>query len=334
MVFPFRNNHFTLRVSKHYTHGMAERKPIRIGTRGSKLARVQAKEVMSRLMAAHTALAEPEALAIQVVRTTGDQVLDRPLAELGGKGLFTKEIETALLANEIDLAIHSMKDVPTWLSDGLVIAGCLPREDPRDAFISRRYITFADLPRGAVLATSSLRRQAQVLSRRSDLRVVPMRGNVGTRLRKLSEGEADAILLAVAGLKRLNLADHITTALEPDEFLPAAAQGAIGIECRTDDDALKSLLKPIFDVNTDRCIAAERATLAALDGSCRTPIAVLAELVGEGTLFLRAMVALPDGSLRYDAERRGPVADAEALGKDAGEELRGRAGPDFFAGLG
>jgi len=334
MVFLFRNNHFTLRVGKHYTHGMTKRRPIRIGTRSSKLSRVQAEEVMSHLMAANMSLTEPGALTIQVVRTTGDQVLDRPLADLGGKGLFTKEIEAALLANEIDIAVHSMKDVPTWLPDGLIIAGCLPREDPRDAFISRRYATFIDLPRGATLATSSLRRQAQVLSRRSDLRVVPMRGNVGTRLRKLSEGEADAILLAVAGLKRLNLTDHVTIVLEPEEFLPSAAQGAIGIECRADDDTLKSLLKPIFDVNTDRCIAAERATLAALDGSCRTPIAVLAELAGEGKLFLRAMVAMPDGSLRYDTERRGSVTDAEALGKDAGEELRGRAGPDFFAEIG
>ncbi|MCE2510895.1 MAG: hydroxymethylbilane synthase [Alphaproteobacteria bacterium] len=313
---------------------MVERMPIRIGTRGSKLARVQAEEVINRLKAAHTALAGPEALAVQIIRTTGDQVLDRPLAELGGKGLFTKEIETALLAKEIDLAVHSMKDVPTWLPDGLVIAGCLPREDPRDAFISRRYGSFAGLPKGGVLATSSLRRQAQVLNRRSDLRIVPMRGNVGTRLRKLGEGEADAILLAVAGLKRLNLAGHITTALEPDEFLSAAGQGAIGVECRADDDVLRTLLEPIFDAKTDRCLAAERAALAALDGSCQTPIAVLAEIAGEDALFLRAMVALPDGSLRYDVERRGQVVDAETLGKDAGEELRSRAGPAFFAKLG
>lgn len=313
---------------------MAESKPIRVGTRGSKLARVQAEEVMNRLMAAHPALAEPGALEMRVIRTSGDQVLDRPLAELGGKGLFTKEIETALLAGEVDLAVHSMKDVPTWLPEGLVIAGALSREDPRDAFVSRRYPAFADLPKGAVLATSSPRRQAQALNRRADLRVVPMRGNVGTRLRKLSEGEADAILLAVAGLKRLNLAGHVTVTLEPDEFLPAAGQGAIGVECREGDTVLKSLLEPIFDQNTNRCIAAERATLATLDGSCRTPIAALAELTGENELFLRVMVALPDGSLRHDAERRGPVADAEALGKDAGEELRGRAGPDFFEKLG
>jgi len=330
----FRNNHFTLRVGKHYTHGMARQTPIRIGTRGSRLARAQAEEVRNRLIAAHGALAAPEAIEIHVIHTTGDKVLDRPLAEVGGKGLFTKEIEEALLADAIDLAVHSMKDVPTWLPDGLAIAGCLPREDPRDAFLSSRYASFADLPEAARVATSSLRRQAQVLNLRPDLRVAPIRGNVETRLRKLSEGEADAMLLAMAGLKRLDLAEHATAVLAPEMFLPAAAQGAIGIECRAKDAGLQEILEPIFDSKTGHCVMAERAALDVLDGSCQTPIAALAEFQGEAEMFFRAMVALPDGSLRFDAERRGPVADAEAMGRDAGRELRDRAGPEFFAKLG
>lgn len=323
-----------MRVGKHYTQEMTAGKAIRIGTRGSKLARFQAEEVRNRLVAAHPALGLPQAIEIHIIRTTGDKVLDRPLSELGGKGLFTKEIEEALLRGDLDLAVHSMKDVPTWLPDGLCIAGCLPREDPRDGFVSRNYAGFADLPKGASLATSSLRRQAQAKHLRPDLRIVPMRGNVGTRLRKLSEGEADAILLAVAGLKRLNLSDHITATLEPDAFLPAAAQGAIGVECRVGDSALRDFLEPIFDPLTNRCVAAERAALAVLDGSCRTPIAALAEAVDRGTLLLRAMVALPDGSLRYDAERRGSTDDAKTIGREVGGELRKKAGPEFFASLG
>jgi len=328
-----RNNHFTLRLGKHYTQGMSKA-PIRIGTRGSALARAQAEEVRKRLIAAHGALAAPRAIEIRIIQTTGDRILDRPLAEVGGKGLFTKEIEEALLADEIDLAVHSMKDVPTWCPDGLAIVGCLPREDPRDAFLSCRYSTFEDLPQGATLATSSLRRQAQALSLRPDLRVVPIRGNVGTRLRKLEAGEADAMLLAVAGLKRLDLEDRVTALLATEVFLPAVAQGAIGIECRAEDGRLRERLDPIFDAGTGVCVGAERAALAVLDGSCQTPIAALAEFEDETTLFLRVMIALPDGSMRFDVERRGPAADAEKMGRDAGQELRDRAGPEFFAKLG
>jgi len=306
---------------------------IRLGTRGSALALAQAQEVRERLARAHGELAAEGAVEIVVIKTTGDRVQDRTLAEIGGKGLFTKEIEEALLDGRIDAAVHSMKDVPTWLPDGLTLAAILPREDPRDALFARRGDTLAGLPAGSVVGTASLRRQAQVLLLRPDLEVVPLRGNVQTRLRKLNEGQVDATLLAVAGLRRLGMAERVTALLSPDEMLPAVAQGAIGLEIRADDTATRECVAALDDPRSARRVAAERACLAVLDGSCRTPIAALAEFEDDGTLRLRALVCMPDGSRVERAERYGSAAAAEALGRDAGEALRAAAGPAFFAAL-
>ena len=301
--------------------------PLKIGTRGSPLALAQAHETRARLMAAHGL---PEAaFEIAVIKTTGDRVTDRPLAEIGGKGLFTKEIEEALLAGAIDIAVHSMKDMPTILPAGLAIACLLPREDVRDAFVSLTHANLAAMPEGAVVGTSSLRRRAQLLNRRPDLRVVEFRGNVQTRLRKLADGVAEATFLACAGLHRLGRAEAIRAAISPDEMLPAIAQGAIGIEARGDNAAAEALLAPIHHAPTATRLAAERAFLAALDGSCRTPIGGLAEITGEDLRF-RGEIIRPDGSERLATERRGPLADAAAMGTDAAEELRARAGPGFF----
>ena len=304
---------------------------LRIGSRGSPLARVQAETVRDALAAAHPDLAAPGALAIEIITTTGDKRRDRALADIGGKGLFTKEIEEALTAGAIDLAVHSMKDVPTWLPEGLVIPCLLPREDPRDVLIAGGADSIAALAQGAVVGTASPRRQAQLLARRPDLRVVLFRGNVHTRLRKLEAGEVDATLLALAGLRRLGLADEIACAvLDPTEMLPAAAQGAIGIECRASDSRTHDLLTAINDPPTEVAIAAERALLAALDGSCRTPIGALAEPAGDGEIRLRGLIVRPDGTESHETERRGPAAEAAALGRDAGDELRAAAGPGFF----
>jgi hydroxymethylbilane synthase len=303
---------------------------LRIGTRGSPLALAQAHETRDRLAAANGALAAPDAIEIVVIHTSGDRFQSGPLTELGGKGLFTKEIEDALLSGSIDIAVHSMKDVPSVMPDGLDIACVLPREDPRDAFLSAAAPSLAALPEGAVVGTASLRRKAILLNRRPDLAVVPIRGNVNTRMRKLAEGEVDATLLAVAGLKRLGRADAATEILAPEDMLPAVCQGAIGIECRTDDDATRRLLEPIGDDPTARRVAAERALLAGLDGSCRTPIAALAEFV-DGGLRFRALIARTDGGGMVETERFGGEADAEAMGSDAADELRRRAGPEYFA---
>lgn len=302
-------------------------KALKIGTRGSPLALVQANEVRDRLTAQHDGLD----VEIVVIRTTGDRVQDRTLAAIGGKGLFTKEIEEALFDGSIDIAVHSMKDVETVLPDGLGISTLLPREDPRDAFISDKADSLADLPGGAVVGTASLRRQAQVRMLRPDLKVQPIRGNVETRLRKLRDGEADATMLAYAGLLRLGMAETATCVMEAEEMLPAVAQGAIGIEGRKDDTATLDLLAAIHDRETAQRVAAERALLAALDGSCRTPIAALAELSDGTALSLRGLVASPDGAVSYTVSRRGLASDAAAMGRDAGEELRALAGPDIFA---
>ncbi len=312
---------------------MAERPRLRLGTRGSPLALAQANEVRARLAAAHAELAG-DAVEIVVIATTGDKIQDRTLAEIGGKGLFTKEIEEALAEGRIDAAVHSMKDVPTWLPEGLEISAILPREDPRDALISGRGDSLAALPAGAVVGTASLRRQAQVLLARPDLRVVPFRGNVQTRLRKLAEGQVDATLLAMAGLKRLGMSAEATAVLAPEVMLPAVAQGAIGLEIRGDDAGTRGYLAALDDRDSAIRVEAERACLAVLDGSCRTPIAAFAELDdGGGELRLRALVCLPDGSQVHRAERRGAAAAAAALGRDAGAELRAAAGPAFFAAL-
>ena len=303
---------------------------LRIGTRGSALALAQAAELRARLAQAHAELAAPGAIETVAIRTTGDRLGDRALAALGGKGLFTKELEEALLAGSIDCAVHSAKDLPSLLPQGLSLTCHLPREDPRDAFFSLKADSLAALPSGAVVGTSSPRRRAQVLHARPDLRIVPLRGNVDTRLTKLAAGVVDATLLAVAGVKRLGLADRITRIMPSEEILPAVAQGAIGIESRIDDARVRRYLDAIDDRPTAACVTAERALMAALEGSCRTPMAALAELGAGGVIELRALIIRPDGSECLTAARRGPAAEAASLGADAGAELRQRAGPGFF----
>ena len=301
--------------------------PLRIGTRGSPLALAQAGQVRDLLFAAHPEQPAPD---IHIIKTTGDQITDRPLAEVGGKGLFTKEIEQALLESAIDIAVHSMKDVETWLPDGLTVDCFLPREDPRDTLLGA--LSIAALPNGARVGTASMRRGAQLLAVRPDLEITLMRGNVGTRLDKLAAGDVDATLLAVAGLKRLGRADAIGAVLEPDEFLPAVAQGAIGIERRAADAQTAMLLAPLNHTPTALCLAAERAMLAALDGTCRTPIGGLATLDRE-RLTLDGLLVWPDGSGLQRLQQAGDSSDALALGTAVGQELRRRAGPKFFEEL-
>jgi len=285
--------------------------------------------VRARLASAHNELASDGAIAIEVIKTSGDRFLDRPLADIGGKGLFTKEIEEALLKGSIDIAVHSMKDVPTFLPEGLEISCVLEREDPRDAFFSSHAAGLDDLAPGAIVGTAALRRQAQIRARRPDLEIVVFRGNVQSRLKKLAAGEVDATLLALAGLKRLGLEDKATAILSVDDMLPAVAQGAIGIECRSGDLQAKDYLSPLNHDETALCIGVERALLTVLDGSCRTPIAALCEYEGAG-VRLRALVARPDGSEILRTTREGAKTDAMALGEDAGRELLKAAGPGFF----
>jgi hydroxymethylbilane synthase len=299
-----------------------------IGSRGSPLALAQSG-LVRRELAAALGLAV-ERIAIRVIRTTGDTIQDRPLAEAGGKGLFTKEIEEALLAGEVDLAVHSAKDMQTLLPAGLCIAATLPREDARDVFISRRAQRLADLPAGAVVGTASLRRQAQVKRLRSDVSVVPLRGNVETRLRKLDAGEVDATLLALAGLKRLGLADAATAVLPVEEFLPAVGQGIIAIETRESDIRTREMVSRIDDAASGAALVCERAFLAELDGSCRTPIAGHATIDGDRLNF-RGLIAKPDGSESVETQREGDMKDAASLGADAGRDVLARAGPGFLA---
>lgn len=310
---------------------MTSPSPLRIGTRGSPLALAQAEEVKARLIAAFPDMAEiPE---IVVIKTTGDKILDRALAEVGGKGLFTKEIDDAMLDGRIDIAVHSMKDVPTWLPDGIVLPCMLEREDTRDVFISEKAKTIADLPSGSVIGSAALRRQALILHRRPDLKVVTFRGNVQTRLKKLAAGDVDATLLALAGLNRMDMAHVATSIIEPEEMLPAVAQGAIGITCRTDDENAHEALAALNHEETVIRVTAERALLKVLDGSCRTPIAALGEIKDDGSFYFRGLAARPDGSEVIEAERSGSLNEAEALGRDAGDELKGRAGSGFFDGV-
>ncbi|MDX2265196.1 MAG: hydroxymethylbilane synthase [Hyphomicrobiales bacterium] len=301
---------------------------IRIGTRGSRLALAQAYETRDRLTAAH-GLA-PDEIEIVAIDTSGDRIQDRALAEIGGKGLFTLEIEQALHEGRIDIAVHSMKDMPTVLPDGLEIVCLLPREDVRDAFISHKAKALRELPHGAVVGSASLRRQAQIRRIRPDLKVINYRGNVQTRLRKLAEGEVDATLLACAGLRRLGLEAEITALIPEDDMLPAVAQGAIGIEARSNDTPMREMLAAINDRETEIRLHAERAFLAKLDGSCRTPIAGLATLDGDRIAF-RGMILSPDGRDCHETAREGAASDAAAMGIDAAEELLSRAGPDFFS---
>jgi hydroxymethylbilane synthase len=300
---------------------------VRIGTRGSPLALTQAREVQNRLAAACGL--PMERIEIKTIRTTGDMIQDRPLTEAGGKGVFTKEIEEALLAGAIDLAVHSSKDLPAALPKGLVLSAFLPREDARDAFISRKAKSLRDLRQGAMVGTASPRRQALLKRLRADLAIVPLRGNVETRLRKIEAGEAEATVLAVAGLKRLGLMAAATTVFDIEEFLPAVGQGAIGVETRADDAATRALVAAIDDPDTAIAVTAERAFLAALDGSCRTPIAGHAR-IENGTLRFRGMIVTPDGAEALDVSRDGRREQAAALGADAGADLKSRAGSSFF----
>ena len=302
-------------------------KPLRIGTRGSPLALAQAHETRARLMAAFDL--PITAFEVVAVATTGDRVQDRPLKELGGKGLFTREIEDMLLDGALDIAVHSMKDMPVDQPPGLHLDCYLPREDVRDAFVSPGAASLADLAPGQVVGTSSLRRRAQLLNRRPDLRVVEFRGNVQTRLRKLSEGIADCTFLAMAGLNRLGMAQVARSAIAPSAMLPAVAQGAIGIERRQDDARAEAMLAAIHDVPTGLRLAAERAYLSALDGSCETPIAGLAVIQGD-TLWLRGEILRPDGSECLADEGRALLSDGAALGEDLARRLLARAPRGFF----
>ena len=301
--------------------------PLRIGTRGSPLALWQAHEVRRCLMAAWDL---PEAaFAVVVIKVMGDQIQDRALKDIGGKGLFTREIEDALLDRGVDIAVHSMKDMPTLQPNGLMLDCYLPREDVRDGFVSPHVAQLGDLPVGAVVGSSSLRRRAQLLVRRPDLKLVEFRGNVQTRMRKLEEGVAVATFLAMAGLNRLGLAHMARGAIEVEDMLPAVAQGAIGIERRVGDARAEALLAGIHHGPTGLRLVAERAYLLRLDGSCQTPIAGLAVIEGD-QIWLRGEILRPDGTKVITGEVRGPVVDGVALGTDLAAELLGRAGPGFF----
>ena len=302
--------------------------PFRIGTRGSPLALAQAHETRARLSAAHDL---PEnAFEIVVIKTTGDRIQDRPLKEIGGKGLFTREIEDELLAGRLDIAVHSMKDMPVQQPVGLLLNTYLPREDVRDAFISPMAKSIAELPPGTTVGTSSLRRKAQLLNRRPDLEVVEFRGNVQTRMKKLADGVAACTFLAMAGLNRLNMESVPATPIAPDYMLPAVAQGAIGIEHRGDDMRAAGLLEAIHDRATGQRLTAERAFLAALDGSCETPIAGLAELDG-GTVHLRSEILRIDGSEALSDAASAAIEDGAEMGCQLAKDLLARAGPDFFS---
>lgn len=301
---------------------------LRLGTRGSPLALAQARETRRRLAATHGV--HEDAVEIVVIKTTGDAITDRPLGEAGGKGLFTKELDAAQLDNSIDIAVHSAKDLPTALPPGLAVAGYLPREDVRDALISPRAATLADLPRGARVGTASLRRAAQLKRLRPDFETPLLRGNVETRLRKAQDGEIDATLLALAGLKRLGLADRATAILDISEFLPAVGQGAIAITVRDDDHLTRTRIGAILDHDTGVALAAERAFLHALDGSCKTPIAGHARIV-DGRLEFAGMVLRMDGSESFEASASGVIADAAKLGERVGVDILGRLPPGVLA---
>jgi hydroxymethylbilane synthase len=307
---------------------MTDRSILVIGTRGSPLALAQAHETRARLMAA-LGWAE-EQLPIQVIKVTGDAIQDRPLSEAGGKGLFTKEIDLAQLGGTVDLAVHSAKDLPNDLPEGLTIAGYLPREDVRDALISPLGVSLENLPLGTRVGSASLRRQAMIRRLRPDLEVALLRGNVNTRLAKIERGEYGATLLALAGLKRLGLEHHVTAVLETESFLPAVGQGAIAVTARADDERARAAVDSIAHAPTGSALAAERAFLRVLDGSCRTPIAGHAALAGD-RLDFRGLVLRPDGSQSVEAVARGDVGDAARLGDAAGRDVRGRLPPGFFA---
>jgi len=300
-----------------------------IATRESRLALWQAEHVKARLESLYPAC-QVELLGMT---TRGDQILDRPLAKVGGKGLFVKELEAALLDGQADIAVHSMKDVPMQLGEPFALPCISAREVPLDAFVSNRYESLADMPPGAVVGTSSLRRESQLHARFPWLGVTSLRGNLDTRLRKLDEGQYDAIILAAAGLKRLGLADRIRTELSAEDSLPAAGQGALGIECLADRPEVAAWLAPLNDAQTSACVRAERAVARALAGSCEVPLGAYAQ-VRDGALWLRGFVALPDGSRMVSAEREGRPEDAEALGLALADDLRAQGAEDILAQLG
>lgn len=301
---------------------------LRIATRKSPLAMWQAEHVAHRLRQAHHDL-QVELLGMS---TQGDKILDTPLAKIGGKGLFVKELEQGMLDGRADIAVHSMKDVPVELPEGLHLAVILEREDPRDAFVSNRYASLDELPEGALVGTSSLRRQCQLSEARPDLQIRPLRGNVNTRLRKLDDGEFDAEILAAAGLKRLGFQERIRNCLEPDQSLPAIGQGAIGIECRVDDQRVNALIACLHDPETDVCVRAERAMNNRLMGGCQVPIAGYAVL-NHDKIYLRGLVGEPDGSRIMRAEVNGPAAQAEQLGIALAEDLLGQGADQVLSHL-
>jgi len=310
------------------------KKILRLGSRGSPLAMIQAQIVRDAIYKAHTGLKDACEIEIVPIRTSGDWLPEHKeqlFSEMGGsKGLFTKEIEEALLYGAIDLAVHSMKDVSVWAPDGLTYAAMVERGDPRDAMLSPLAPRLQDLPKGARIGTSSLRRKAQLLAVRPDFKIVPLRGNVDTRLRKLKAEEADATLLAVAGLTRLSMMDRVASVLETDIMLPAPAQGILGIEIHKDNDEVHELLKPVNHAETELCAVAERAMLRALDGSCRTPIAGLAKISGEGQLTLEALVASPDGVTLIRKSLAGAKADAQRIGDELGQAMKADMPPGLF----
>ncbi|MEW8043558.1 MAG: hydroxymethylbilane synthase [gamma proteobacterium symbiont of Phacoides pectinatus] len=303
-------------------------KTLRIATRKSPLANWQAEHVSRKLRQAHPGLR----VELVGMSTKGDKILDTPLAKIGGKGLFVKELEQGMLEGLADIAVHSMKDVPVELPEGLHLAVIMEREDPRDAFVSNHHQGVEELPDGAVVGTASLRRQCQLQERRPDLRIATLRGNVNTRLRKLDEGEFDAIILASAGLKRLGFEDRITGFLEPEQSLPAIGQGAIGIECRADDPWVNGLLEVLHDEETAICVAAERAMNNRLMGGCQVPIGGYAVL-NHGRLYMRGLVGEPDGTHIMRAEVSGTTDQAEELGIALAEELLGQGADQVLAHL-
>ncbi len=302
---------------------------LRIGTRGSELALWQARHVAAKIKTRFDIEAE-----LVIIKTSGDIILDRALSEVGGKGLFVKEIEEALLRKEIDLAVHSMKDVPAFLPDGLVLAATLEREDPRDAYLSAKFPTILSLPRQARVGTSSLRRLAQIREFRNDLEFVPLRGNIGTRLRKLEEGIVDAVILAGAGLKRLGFGDRIREWIAPEILLPAIGQGALGLEIRQDDERTGAMIRALSHKDTHLCVAAERGVLKSLNGGCQVPIAAFGQWNEDGSLTLEGRVLTVSGSRRIRSLSRGPVrseAEAEQMGIAMGSDLLSRGGREILA---
>ena len=312
---------------------MTDSDVFRIGTRGSPLALAQTNHVVELLKEANPQLKERGAVETIIIKTTGDRVQDVLLAQLGGKGLFTKELDEAMLDRRIDIAIHSMKDVPTFLPVGITLHAILPREDVRDAFISRSAKSISELRRGARVGTASTRRKAQVLKLRPDLEVVPLRGNVDTRLKKLADGEVEATFLAFAGLKRLMRDSEVTSLVDPSDMLPAVGQGALAATCRDEDKRAQVYLSALTHWPTAVSVSAERAMLAGLDGSCQTPIAGLAETDGAGTLRIRGLIARPDGTETAEAECQGPEAEADDLGRKLAEELLLKAGPGMIQAI-